>query len=256
MKILILSQRYSIDSRIIRSAATELGWETYRIQGDFFPDWVKEQEIYVYCEGFMAEFVSQETGVAILRPLIDSLIMVPPQFLGRKVEFKTIAELVELEKPTFIKPADQKFFEAGIYSSLGDINGFNSCDKKDPVFLSEVVEFVDEYRLFCCDGKVCGSSPYVQNRNFVGNEEDLPHVPSNIIEFGNQILSACQSFLPPGVVVDVGCLPTGELALIEFNPAWASGIYGVDPFEAIKCIERSCVQRQFMTKELEKFEIF
>jgi hypothetical protein len=45
--------------------------------------------------------------------------------------------------------------------------------------------------------------------------------------------------LPEGVVMDFGRLASGEWALVEFNEAWASGIYYCDPDRALDVIVAS-----------------
>lgn len=45
--------------------------------------------------------------------------------------------------------------------------------------------------------------------------------------------------LPPGVVIDFGQLPDGTWAVIEFNEAWASGLYYCDPEKCFDVIVAS-----------------
>lgn len=54
-----------------------------------------------------------------------------------------------------------------------------------------------------------------------------------------QIRAAAQSGLPDGMVMDFGRLASGEWALIEFNEAWASGLYYCDPDRAFDVIVAS-----------------
>lgn len=44
---------------------------------------------------------------------------------------------------------------------------------------------------------------------------------------------------PVPSVIDVGRIPGKGWAIIETNQAWASGLYGCDPLEALKAIEGS-----------------
>ena len=237
MKTVILSQRYSRDSRLVESAARQKGYKTFRIQGTQFPDHLRNADILVYTEGFMAEYVSQELDVVILRPEIDALTKVGPKILGRQVTFCQKSELKAFSKPTFIKPADQKFFQAGVYQSLNEIIGFDDCPPDDPIFISEVVNFVEEYRFFCLDGVVLTGSIYMQDGVFVGDDDVLKASAMPIWAFAESALASATEVLPPGVVVDVGVLEDGRYALIEFNPAWASGVYGCDPIRVLDSIE-------------------
>jgi ATP-grasp domain, R2K clade family 2 len=49
------------------------------------------------------------------------------------------------------------------------------------------------------------------------------------------------SGLPASFVIDVGILKTGAWAVIEFNPTWASGIYGCTPDKVLDCLEAAVV---------------
>ncbi len=256
MKTVILSQRYSHDSRLIESTATSEGYTTYRIQGTQFPDALKEVALLVYCEGFMAEYVSQQLNVVLLRPEIDALAKVDQSLLHRRVTFCQKAALMPFSQPTFVKPADQKFFQAGVYHSIDEIVGLDECPDDDPIFMSDVVDFVEEYRFFCLDGAVLTGSIYLKAGEFIGDDRALPEPSADLWDFANRILQAVGGMVPPGVVVDVGVLADGRFALIEFNPVWASGIYGCDPVQVLSVLEGACFMRSEMPPNLAKYEIF
>jgi len=61
-------------------------------------------------------------------------------------------------------------------------------------------------------------------------------VHTSIPDMVRQIRVAAKSRLPDGVVMDFGKLGSGEWALIEFNEAWASGLYYCDPDRAFDVI--------------------
>ena len=64
-------------------------------------------------------------------------------------------------------------------------------------------------------------------------------VHTSIPDMVRQIRAAAKSRLPDGVVMDFGKLGSGEWALIEFNEAWASGLYYCDPDGAFDAIMAS-----------------
>jgi len=47
--------------------------------------------------------------------------------------------------------------------------------------------------------------------------------------------------LPPAFVVDVGVLADGRWAVVEFNPAWCSGILGADVERVLRVVERAAL---------------
>ncbi len=256
MKTLVLSQRVSFDSIEIEQAAQETGYKTIRITGDNQNQWSDEIDLVAYCEGFMAEYISQNSNLVLLRPLDEALPNAPLEITQRKIELLKASELDNITLPAFIKPSDQKFFKAGIYHNLADMARYISDYSDDAVLVSEIVSFVDEYRFFCLNGIIVASSAYMFNNKFVGNSVPPFEVPNDIMQFAQEILKICADDIPPACVVDVGKLDSGNLALVEFNPAWASGIYNSKSSEALKCIENSCVNRNLMPDELRKFETF
>lgn len=46
--------------------------------------------------------------------------------------------------------------------------------------------------------------------------------------------------VPEAVVVDVGMIRDRAWAVIECNAAWGSGIYGCDPVEVFRVLQRAC----------------
>jgi hypothetical protein len=46
--------------------------------------------------------------------------------------------------------------------------------------------------------------------------------------------------LPEAVVIDVGIIEGRGWAVLEANAAWCSGIYGCDPAEVLRVVERAC----------------
>jgi hypothetical protein len=64
---------------------------------------------------------------------------------------------------------------------------------------------------------------------------DLPEA------FLNDFLYISKALICPTVpsVIDVGRIPGKGWAIIETNPAWASGLYGCDPVAALKIMEKA-----------------
>jgi hypothetical protein len=60
-------------------------------------------------------------------------------------------------------------------------------------------------------------------------------------------LAACERLLasravglPPAFVVDVGRIEGRGWAVVEFNPAWCSGLLGAEPAAVLGVLERAC----------------
>lgn len=256
MKTIVLSNRKSKDSLIIERAAAHRGYKTIRLTGNNKSEWADEIDLAVYCEGFLAEYISQQSNVVLLRPLDKAMVNAPIELKHRQITLCRASELKGATFPIFIKPVDQKFFKAGVYSDIGKLTKYIEDYPNDMVLTGEIVHFIDEYRHFCFDGKVLTSSPYIINREFVGDNDEIGLVPNSVVSMAEKAINECKHDIPRACVVDIGILDDGSISLIEFNPAWASGVYGTKPDLALECIVNSCIYRGNLTDDISKFETF
>jgi hypothetical protein len=117
-------------------------------------------------------------------------------------------DVYPMEKGIFIKPSDiPKRFQARI--TTGTYKG----KKKPPFWCSEVVSFVNEWRLYFVAGKIVHIGWYDGINDddilFPLDQVDLTTVPDNF--YG---------------VIDLGELSTGEIALVEAAESYSMGWYG------------------------------
>jgi hypothetical protein len=116
------------------------------------------------------------------------------------------SEKFPLNKKVFVKPADKhKRFTAFVTSGTGTFKG----RKKGPVWCSDIVTFVNEWRYYIAAGKILSADWYS------GNDEEKP-APDLNFEFPQDYFGA----------VDFGELTSGEVALVEANSPYACGWYG------------------------------
>ncbi|MEM7346512.1 MAG: ATP-grasp domain-containing protein [Chloroflexota bacterium] len=238
MPVLILGPKYSQDSKSLAAEAEASDWAVWRFEVPYIPDWVFDHEPVLYCGDIYAEFITQELEITLATPNDDALAGLSPEHLRRKVIF---TKYQNFERPTerkFIKPADQKFFKAGIYEPDDEIPGLDKRKPEDPILISDVVEFVDEFRLFIVDGQVETGSQYIAEKQLL-EDAATDYLAAEIKSFGHAIAQVYQALLPRTYVVDIGRLVTGELAVIEFNQIWASGLYGASPKAVLNCLQYS-----------------
>lgn len=110
-----------------------------------------------------------------------------------------------LGEKVFIKPADKHKRFNGLVT-----NGGWKGKKKGPYWCSEVVSFVNEWRYYVADGKVlCGE--------WYDGQIDEPDAPELNIK------------IPCGYcgALDFGMTNKGHFALVEAQPPYACGWYGV-----------------------------
>ncbi len=243
---LVLSKRYSDDSRLLSEAARQRGWQIHRLQSSQVPDELLGKECRVYAEGFLVEHIATQLNLQLLRPADALLSRLPPALLQRTVRFVCASELGRRDADAFIKPADQKLFPAGIYRPEDEIPGFQMLEPTDPVLVSDVVDFQREYRFFVLDAQIMTGSVYWDG-------QIVPQVQVGYEGRGDELWSEARAFaqrvcdltseLPRSCVLDIGLLASGQWAVIEFNPTWASGIYGCTPEQVLTCLEASEIKR-------------
>ena len=177
----------------------------------------------------------------LLEPPLDLLARVPNEFLLRQVQFGTLADAAAVTTPTFIKPADplHKIFDTGLYRSLGHLLNDREIDLQTPVLMSEVVEWTNEYRCFVCEGHAVAWSPYLSFGHPIWKPGCAVGLPPNLDPFIQRLHAAMPGQLPPAYVVDIGILADGSWAIVEFNPAWCSGLLGANVAQALRAIQRS-----------------
>lgn len=241
---LIISKRYSDDSRLLTQAAKQEGWDIYRMQSSTIPNALKAQDCRVYAEGLLVEYLAAQLNLELLRPADDLLAQLPHDYLQRQVHFYRAADFKQPSTVAFIKPADQKLFPAKVYQPTESMTGLELLNPDDPILVSEVVNFTKEYRFFILNRQIQTGSIYWDQDHVpqtkMGYEGLSDPLWSEAKHFTEQI---CQQQLdwPASFVLDVGYLATGEWAVIEFNPTWASGIYGCSPEAVLPCLKASQV---------------
>lgn len=123
------------------------------------------------------------------------------------------------EWPMFIKPAGKsKEFVAGVVRNKAQAEMyFNNLIKSTPILISEVVNFVSEYRCYIVNGEIKGV------KHYLGDFFIYPD--------GNKIREMVKAYTtaPAGYSLDVGVLDTGETVLVECNDGWSLGNYGLAP---------------------------
>ena len=78
MPVLVLSPRYSPDSRKLAKAADEAGWNVERLHSWHIPDSLRERkDIVIYGEHLFGEFLQEWLGIHIVDPPDDLLQALP-----------------------------------------------------------------------------------------------------------------------------------------------------------------------------------
>lgn len=228
----------------LQMAAREKGWEVYSAP----MGWRLSEEMIAsgekgvpYGSQTFCEVIAQQMNWKLKQNSFDWLARLPEKFLKRKVEFMTLGAARQITERKFIKPADDKCFEAKIYEP-GTFSPNPIINDDYPVLVSEPVQFDVEYRTFTNGGMMVETW---SNYLFYGDindqrfhhmvNEDYDHPTKMIWELMSESDVDCQP-----CVIDVGLIRGRGMVVIETNQAWASGIYGCDPSKVLDVLEMSC----------------
>ena len=238
-RTLLLGSRLLPSSHLLAATACDLGWNACYLD-DATPPKMIGYPVY-YGGTDRVEAVASQYNLNLISPALDLLARTPGQFTCRNVRFGTLASIARLPGPIFVKPADpiRRVFDAGVYRSGADVHGRRPLDPATPVVISEVVEWTSEFRCFIADSRVEAWSPYLSYGRPIWHSSAAGEIPVNLQIFCNRLLSAFGSSLPAAFVVDVGVMQDGRWAVVEYNPAWCSGILGAKVAGVLNVITRA-----------------
>ncbi len=151
----------------------------------------------------------------------------PPElekYLGRKVWRSTLDKVIRDEtlRPVFVKPIRDKRFKGCVLKTASDFPPMQYCKSDEPVFCSDVVRFVAEWRVFVRYGKILDVRPY--------RGDWRKHFSPKIVE------SAVNDFKssPASCALDFGVTSTNKTLFVEMNDGFSVGCYGLDGLDYAK----------------------
>ena len=170
-----------------------------------------------------------------------------------------LSEARAIAQTRFVKPAIDKVFAAGVYSSGAELpQEVESLSGKTPVLVSEPVHWDIEFRFFVRERRVMSFSSYWRNDHSTRREDGTWEAGSEEVEeaqhFIDVVLADVSVKIPPAIVIDVGKIADCGWAVIEANAAWAAGIYGCDPLQVLSVLERACIHRDELSIESASWE--
>jgi hypothetical protein len=249
---LVLSTWSLPAAKALAGAARHEGWRAFAL--DEVPAAGLPGEVVYYGGTDRALEAATRLGLALIEPPLDLLARLPLEYRRRPVQLARFGDLTRLSGPTFVKPADalHKSFDAGIYANVRDIRAPHGVGPDEPVLLAEPVEWSAEYRCFVLEGRVAAWSPYVSfgrpNWKPFGPGTLAARMPPAVAAFCERLFAKSSVALPPAFVMDVGLIDDRGWAVVEFNPAFCSGVLGADPGQVLGVIRRSCRARARLTE--------
>jgi hypothetical protein len=247
---LVLSPRYTQDSKILRVAAGRAGWKAERLGGWRAPGRLRGQDVVLYGEVTYAEVIAAQLGLALLDVPPTWLAGLPERHLRRGLGMSTLAEVrASLAAPTFVKPSDgRKAFEGRVYRSPGELPAEGDLPPGSSVIVCEPVTWEIEFRCHVLDGAVVAMSPYLRAGELALTDDGRWDASDEEIEaaraYVEEVLGDARVSIPPAIVIDVGRIRGRGWAVVEANAAWGAGLYGCDPAAVLRVLARSCLRRE------------
>jgi hypothetical protein len=248
---LVLSPRYTPDSNALWKAAIQAGWSVERLHSRQPPPDLRDREPILYGEGLFVSAMADALDLAMLEPTFCWLADLPEPYRQRGIRCTTLQNARQEPRPAFIKPAIDKSFDAKVYDSSEALPPVDIFSEDMPVLISEPVEWEIEFRCFVRERSLVTQSPYLRRGSLL-EDTDWHAEETEIAEaihFCETLLNDSQVKLPPAVVIDVGHLSNEKWAVVEANPAWASGIYGCNPAAVLGVIQRACIPHDRLKDE-------
>lgn len=145
-------------------------------------------------------------------------------FLGRTIRKSTINTIANDPDKwnVFVKPVNNKAFKGRVVTSAKGLIGCGSCDGDTDVYVSDVVEFVSEYRAFVRYGEI------LDIRHYGGAWDVFPD---------SRVIKDCANSYtdsPRAYAADFGVTKDGRTLLIEINATCSIGSYGLDVVQYAK----------------------
>jgi hypothetical protein len=255
MPTLLLTPRYSEDSRALRAAAVAAGWDCVRLATWRVPDWVRSHELVFYGEPLLAEVIGeQRLPYVLLGPPPEWLAQLPQVYAGRAIHLMRLDAARRHPERAFFKPADLlKSFRAGVYDSGSALPDTQALPNDLPVLVQEPIVWELELRCFVIDRRVVAISPYLRRGQLAQAEDgSWPEDKAELQAaeaFATAVMADSSVTSPPAVVLDVGRIAGRGWAVVETNAAWAAGLYGCDPAAALPVLRRATVRRGALTAD-------
>ncbi len=235
---LIVSPRYTEDSIALANVLNG-NWEPYRFSSWRIPEnfTYEAGKLAIYSGSLFVQAINEKLNIPLVDPAYDFLCQLPKHLVKRNIELKRVKDLWSSYKGYFIKPVDEKIFPAQVYEDSTKIPGLDLLDIDSEVLIADPVEWTSEIRNFVYDGRVATDSYYRQG------DQAVFKVPGSTERHHiEEIMSVlrCSTVDLSAVVVDIGHIKGRGWAVIEANPAWASGLYACDARRAFEVIKKSC----------------
>jgi len=143
--------------------------------------------------------------------------------LHRRIWQDTVDGLrVRLEhdnRPVFAKPGGRaKLFAGRVFSGAADLHHLGTTSRREPVWCSDVVSWLSEYRVYVIGEEIVAVDCYSGDGGIALDQSVLADAVAKYRRSGEA---------PAAYGIDFGVLSSGESALVEANDGYALGAYKI-----------------------------
>lgn len=213
-----------IEKRIIRHAANLTDAQLYFVRLAMLIErtFLKFNAVPVGTVEFVHAFM-RRMNITIPPHMTYPDCLMTPFFLKRIISAGIFSDAKlyahRYKKDVFVKPFDEvKKFTGALLSELQ--KGNIDISDNYPVYFSEPVKFIAEWRYYILNHQIVGAGRYDDG------EDEVPTPDMSLIQQAVDLMKLNGS--PAGYALDFGVLDTGETALIEANDGYALGYYKGD----------------------------
>jgi hypothetical protein len=214
---------YNVNAFLANEGFMTLGWETAKY---FSVEDITDKDPEPVVVGGIGNVRKRLAALGITGP--EQEIDYPEEltkYLGRKVWASTVEEVLAdpAARNIFLKPREEtKKFTGKVVREFKDFIGLGDGEKHTPVWCSEIVHFITEWRCFIRYGEILDIRQY---RGAWDSRLDLAVVRSAIADFHSA---------PAAYALDFGIDDTGCMKLVEVNDGHSLGSYGMGAVDYAK----------------------
>ena len=216
------NRRFRREESLVRDECERLGIEIV----PYFAKQLQRRQLPLTSDSFicgdMDAMHAAMRQLGIEPPTPDDFPRSLQPYLRRKVWQASVGSLqqtLERGAEVFAKPAGRrKRFSGRVFSSPEDFSRLAGVGAREPLWCSEVVGWISEFRVYVIGGEILAVDHYGGD---AGVEVSMEVIREAIATF------TASGEAPSAYGIDFGVLDTGETALVEANDGYSLGAYAL-----------------------------
>jgi hypothetical protein len=217
------NRKYRLEELLVQQACEALGIEVV----PYLAKQIQRRQLPLTRDSFICGDMDAMHGamkqLGIEPPVPNDFPTSLARYFRRKVwrsSIRALEHALEEGREIFAKPAGRrKRFTGRVFTSPADRYYLSGTSAQEPLWCSEVVRWISEFRVYVIHGEVVSINPYQGDASESLCESTLRDAIEAFTGSGEA---------PAAYGIDFGVLDTGETALVEANDGYSLGAYGID----------------------------